>query len=124
MRLTFELEVEEVTLLLVDETLELLEAGLVLVVEVFEEEVTALATVLGLRADDDEEVFLELDVVFDDELDFLDEDVTVDAFVVTTLTSVFKVVFAVVEDDFLVEEDFLVEDDFLVDDDFLVEVAL
>lgn len=102
--LTFELEVEEVTfellevaLLLVDEILELLEAGLVLVVEVLEEEVTALATVLSLVGDDDEEVFLELELVLDDEVDFLDEDVDVDAaFVVTTLTSVFKVVFAVV----------------------------
>ena len=127
----------EAALLLVDEALELLEAGLVLVLEVFEEDVTALATVVGLMTDE-EEVFLELEEaglleLLDDEVGFLEEDVTVEAFVVTTLTSVFKVVFAVVfavvfvvvfAVVFFVDDDFLVEDDFLLEEDFLVEVVL
>lgn len=127
--LTFELELEDETLLLLevalldDETLVLLVA-LLLADEVVEVD-TGLAIVLSLR-DDEDEVFFELEetgllvdlaVVFADEV----EEVTVDFCVVTILTWVFKVVLAVV---FFVDDDFLVEDDFFVEDDFLVEVVL
>ena len=118
------------TALLDDETFMLLEVALLLATEVFEVE-TGLAIVLSLR-DDEDEVFFELDeigllvdlaAVFEDEVVFLaedeevflDEDVIVDFRVVTTLTWVLKVDFAVV---------FFVYDDFFFEDDFLVEVVL
>ena len=98
--LTFELELEDDTLLLLevalldDEALVLLVA-LLLADEVVEVD-TGLAIVLGLR-DDEDEVFFELEktgllvdlaVVFADEVEegFLDEDVIVDFCVVTILT--------------------------------------
>jgi hypothetical protein len=129
-----ELELEEVTFVLLlettallddDETFELLEVALLLETGVVEVD-TGFAAVLGLIAADEDEVFFALEetgllvdlaVVLEDEVDvgFLDEDVMVDFTEVTILTWVFKVVFAVL---------FFVEDDFFLEEDFLVEVVL
>jgi hypothetical protein len=86
----------ETMALLDDETLELLEVALLLATGVVEVD-TGFATVLGLIAADEDEVFFELEetgllvdlaVVFEDEVEvgFLDEDVMVDFTEVTILT--------------------------------------
>jgi hypothetical protein len=93
---TFALLLETTALLDDDETFKLLEVALLLETGVVEVE-TGLATVLGLIAADEDEVFFELEetgllvdlaVVFEDEVDvgFLDEDVMVDFTEVTILT--------------------------------------
>jgi hypothetical protein len=100
-----ELELDEVTFVLLlettallddDETFELLEVALLLETGVVEVE-TGFATVLGLIAADEDEIFFELEetgllvdlaVVLEDEVEvgFLDEDVMVDLTEVTILT--------------------------------------
>jgi len=132
-----ELELEEIafallletTLLVDDETLELLVVVALLLTTELAGVDTGLAAVLALSADEDEvffeleeasllELFEEVDEAFLDE----DEEVVVDALVVTTRNWVFKVDFAVEDDFFLVEDDFFVEDDFLVELDLCVEL--
>jgi hypothetical protein len=96
-----ELELEEIifalllekTLLVDDEILELLEVVALLLTTELARVDTGLAAVLALSADDDE-TFFELEgsgllelfaVVFEIDVGFVDDDVVVDALVVTTL---------------------------------------